>query len=148
MSRSQQAAAQRGNSEVNPSRGSGYKSPLHQMTQTTPTCVWNDSASISELKASIENGAVGATCNPVIVVSVLKKEFDVWKPRIQALANEFPTATEDEIAWRVVREMSPTAAALLKPIFDQQKGKNGRLSIQTDPRLYRDSDAIVKQALE
>ena len=44
--------------------------------------------------------------------------------------------------------MSANAAALLKPIFDQQKGKNGRLSIQTDPRLYRNTDAIVKQALE
>jgi transaldolase len=125
-----------------------YKSLLHEMTQTTPTCLWNDSASISELKHSLEHGAVGATCNPVIVVGVLKKEFDVWKGRIQALANESPTATEDEIAWQVVREMSANAAALLKPIFDQQKGKNGRLSIQTDPRLYRNSDAIVKQALD
>jgi transaldolase len=127
---------------------STYKSLLHEMTQTTPTCLWNDSASISELQYSLENGAVGATCNPVIVVSVLKKEFDVWKGRIQALANEFPIASEDEIAWHVVREMSAKAAALLKPIFEQQNGKNGRLSIQTDPRLYRDSDAIVKQALD
>jgi transaldolase len=125
-----------------------FKSPLHEMTQTTPTCLWNDSASISELKYSLENGAVGATCNPVIVVSVLKKEFDTWKGRIQSLAKEFPTATEGEIAWKVVREMSANAAALLKPVFDKQNGKNGRLSIQTDPRLYRDTDAIVKQALE
>ncbi|MGA7126522.1 MAG: hypothetical protein WBZ19_09475, partial [Chthoniobacterales bacterium] len=42
-----------------------YKSPLYQMTQTTPTCLWNDSASIEELAYSIEHGAVGATCNPV-----------------------------------------------------------------------------------
>jgi transaldolase len=118
------------------------------MTQTTQTCLWNDSASISELKYSLDNGAVGATCNPVIVVGVLKKEFDAWKGGIQALANELPTATEDEIAWQVVREMSANAAALLKPIFDQQKGKNGRLSIQTDPRLYRNTDAIVKQTIE
>ncbi len=44
--------------------------------------------------------------------------------------------------------MSANAAALLKPIFDRQNGKNGRLSIQTDPRLYRNSDAILKQALD
>jgi transaldolase len=118
------------------------------MTQTTPTCLWNDSASISELKYSLENGAVGATCNPVIVVGVLKKEFEAWKGRIQSLANELPTATEDEIAWQVVCEMSSKAAELLMPIFDQQNGKNGRLSIQTDPRLYRNTDAIVRQALE
>jgi transaldolase len=128
--------------------GSGYKSPLHKMTQTTPTCLWNDSASIQELTYSIENGAVGATCNPVIVHGILKKEINVWKGRIQHLIKELPTATEDEIAWQLVREISVQSAALLKPIFDAHRGKNGRLSIQTDPRFFRDSQAIVKQAVE
>jgi transaldolase len=125
-----------------------YKSPLHKMTQTTPTCLWNDSASVHELKQSIENGAVGATCNPVIVLGVIKKELKVWKERISALTKELPTATEDEIAWQLVREVSIQAARLLEPIFEEQKGKNGRLSIQTDPRLFRDSSAMVAQALE
>ena len=47
-----------------------FKSPLFQMTQTTPTCLWNDSAAIEELTYSIEHGAVGATCNPSIAVAV------------------------------------------------------------------------------
>jgi transaldolase len=114
-----------------------YKSPLHEMTQTTPTCLWNDSASIQE-----------ATCNPVIVLGVLKKEISQWKERIQALMQEWPAATEEQIAWQVVREISTKSAALLKPIFDAQKGRNGRLSIQTDPRFYRDTVAIVCQADE
>lgn len=125
-----------------------YKSPLHRMTQTTPTCLWNDSASISELTYSIAHGAVGATCNPVIVLGVLRKELAAWKPRIQALIQELPTATEDQIAWQLVREVSVQAARLLEPIFHAQKGKNGRLSIQTDPRLFRDSRAILEQAIE
>ena len=125
-----------------------YKSPLHEMTQTTPTCLWNDSASIEELTYSIEHGAVGATCNPVIVLGVLKKEMAEWRRRIQALIQEQPKATEDQIAWQVVREISVKSAALLKPIFEAQRGRNGRLSIQTDPRLFRDSEAIVRQAEE
>ncbi|HWY05767.1 MAG TPA: transaldolase family protein [Candidatus Acidoferrales bacterium] len=125
-----------------------FKSPLHKMTQTTPTCLWNDSASIEELTYSMEHGGVGATCNPVIVLGVLKKELASWKSRIDALLKEFPAATEDEIAWKVVREISVRAAALLKPVFDAQGGKNGRLSIQTDPRLYRDAKSIVAQAEE
>ncbi len=125
-----------------------YKSPLHEMTQTTPTCLWNDSASLQELSYSIEHGASGATCNPVIVLGVLQKEMAQWKDRIRALIEERPTATEDEIAWQVVREISVKAAALLRPIFDAQAGKNGRLSIQTDPRLFRDSKAMVEQAIE
>lgn len=124
-----------------------YKSPLFQMTRTTPTCLWNDSASLDELKYSIEHGAVGATCNPSIAVTVVKQEFPTWKARILELAKEYPQATEDELAWMVVEEMSANAAKLLKPIFDQQKGRNGRLSIQTDPRNYRNSNAMLTQAI-
>jgi transaldolase len=125
-----------------------YKSPLHEMTQSTPTCLWNDSASIPELTYSMEHGAVGATCNPVIVLGVLKKEMAAWNYRIRALMEERPRATEDQIGWQLVREVSIKAASLLKPVFDGQQGRNGRLSIQTDPRLYRDSEAIVQQAEE
>jgi transaldolase len=128
--------------------GARYKSPLHQMTQTTPTCLWNDSASVEELTYSIEHGAVGATCNPVIVLGVLKKELPLWRGRIGELIEELPTATEDEIAWQLVREISVRAARLLEPIFHEHNGRNGRLSIQTDPRLFRDSQAILKQTIE
>ena len=124
-----------------------YKSPLHKMTQTTSTCLWNDSASIEELTYSIEHGAVGATCNPSIAVSVLKKELAVWKPRILELAAAEPELTEDGLAWRIVEEISANAARLLLPIFEREKGHNGRLSIQTDPRNYRNTEAMLEQAV-
>jgi transaldolase len=124
-----------------------YKSVLHEMTQTTPTVLWNDSCAVEELKNSIAHGALGATCNPVIVNSVLKQEWDIWKKRIPQIILENPTATEDEIAWLLIEEMSRKAATLLLPIFDREKGKNGRLSIQTDPRLYRNPEKILQQAL-
>ena len=123
------------------------KSPLHQMTQTTPTCLWNDSAAPDELAYSIGHGAVGATCNPVIALGILKRQMAQWRGRIEALIRAMPDATEDQIGWRVVEEMSAAGAALLKPIFDAQHGRNGRLSIQTDPRFYRNSQAILEQAM-
>ncbi|MGB7266370.1 MAG: transaldolase family protein [Terracidiphilus sp.] len=124
-----------------------FKSPLHKMTQTTPTCLWNDSAAIDDLTYSIEHGAVGATCNPSIAVSVLKKEMAVWKPRILELAAAEPNLTEDDVAWRIVEEISANAARLLLPIFEREKGRNGRLSIQTDPRNYRNAEAMLTQAI-
>ena len=102
-----------------------YKSPLHKMTQTTSTTLWNDSASLEELTYSIAHGAVGATCNPVIVVAVLKKEMPRWAPRIRQLIEEMPHATEDQLGWQVVREISAESA-----------------------RLYRDARAVVEQAVE
>jgi transaldolase len=133
--------------EVNHMDQAAYKSPLHQMVSTSQTVLWNDSCSIEELTYAIENGAVGATCNPVIVGNVLKKEMDFWKDRIIGLIREMPTASEDDIAWKLVEEMSVKAAELLKPVFDREKGKNGRLSIQTDPKFYRNTEAIVRQAV-
>src|SRR6201994_2559431 len=125
-----------------------FKSPLHEMTQTTPTCLWNDSASVQELTYSIEHGAVGATCNPVIVLGVLKKEMPLWKDRIRQLILERPAATEEEVGWQLVREISAKSANLLRPIYEAQAGRNGRLSIQTDPRFFHNSEAIVRQAVD
>ena len=124
-----------------------YKSTLYEISQTTPTVLWNDSCSVEELSASIEDGALGATCNPVIVWNVLKQEWDNWKDRIPQIISENPTASEDDVAWKLIEEMSQNAAKLLEPVFIREKGKNGRLSIQTDPRLYRNAKKIVDQAV-
>ncbi|HKW07910.1 MAG TPA: transaldolase family protein [Candidatus Dormibacteraeota bacterium] len=124
-----------------------FKSPLHQMTLTTPTCLWNDSADIDELTYAIENGAVGATCNPVIAVTILKKELAQWRRRVSDLMREMPGATEDQIGWKLVEEMSVRAARLLEPAFEEHGGRNGRLSIQTDPRFYRDTAAILDDTI-
>jgi transaldolase len=130
----------------NMATGTTWKSPLHQMTQTTPTCLWNDSADLDELRFALEHGAVGATCNPVIACTVLKTHLAEWRPRLTSLAREMPTATEEEIAWAAVEQLSVDAAALLAPTFETHRGRNGRLSIQTDPHFYRDSTRIVQQA--
>jgi transaldolase len=121
--------------------------PLARMTKAFPqTALWNDSADPEQLRRSIGFGAVGATCNPVIALSAIKADLPRWTSRIAELAEERPTAGESEIGWRVVEELSANAAALLEPIFYEHQGRNGRLSIQTDPRLHRDAAALVAQA--
>ena len=60
---------------------------------------------------------------------------------------ELPRATEDQVGWKLIEEMSVRAARLLEPAFAEHRGRNGRLSIQTDPRLFRDAGAIVEQAV-
>jgi transaldolase len=126
--------------------GAKWKSPLHEMTQTTPTCLWNDSAALDEVRFAIDHGGVGATCNPVIAHAVLKANLADWRPRIAGLMRDRPTATEDELGWAAVELLSVDAAALLRPAFAAHHGRNGRLSIQTDPRFYRHPAAILEQA--
>jgi transaldolase len=117
------------------------------MASTTLTDFWNDSCSIEELTYAIENGAVGATTNPTIVGDVLKKEIGLWRDWIDDVVAKNPTWTEDDVAWRLIEEMAVKGAALLLPVFEREGGLKGRLSIQTDPRLYRNAAAIVEQAL-
>lgn len=124
------------------------ESPLLRMAETTPTVLWNDSADPRELGEAIGWGAVGATCNPVIALAALKADRPTWASRITEYAAEHPTATEDEIGWTMVKRLSVEAAELLSPAFERYEGINGRLSIQTDPRLHRDSAALVAQAVE
>ena len=124
-----------------------YKSKLHETVSTTSTDYWNDSCSIEELTYAIDHGAVGATTNPTIVVNVLKKEMHLWEERIHQIITENPTWSEVEVTWKLIEEMAVRGAGLLKPVYDREKGKKGRLSIQTNPQLYRNARGIAEHAI-
>lgn len=125
---------------------SQHESPLRRTVATTATDLWNDSCSVEELSYAIEHGATGATTNPTIVLEVLGKERGLWEERIRQLVRESPSASEVEITWRLIEEMARRGAELLLPVFRREGGRRGRLSIQTNPALYRDARAIVEQA--
>jgi transaldolase len=71
----------------------------------------------------------------------------VWRPRLEEIASANPTATESQIGWLAVEQLSNEAARLLEPAFNRTGGRDGRLSIQTDPRLHRNATALVEQAI-
>ena len=48
-----------------------------QQTAAFGTDFWNDSCDLRELKDALEQGAVGAMSNPVIVAAVVKKASDL-----------------------------------------------------------------------
>ena len=123
-----------------------YKSPLYKTVVTTQTDVWNDSCSVEELTYAIENGAVGATTNPVIVGNVLDKEMHLWKGRMKQMIQDMPEASEEDIAWKLNEEMAVKGSELLMPVFTREKGLKGRISIQTNVKNFRNAKAMVKQA--
>ncbi len=124
------------------------KSPFLFMKENSQTVLWNDSADPKELKEALTWGIVGATCNPIIALSAIKADKDYWVGRIKEYAKSNPTATDDQIGWAMVKELSVSAAKILEPEFDKYNGRNGRLSIQTDPRNFRDAKALADQAFE
>lgn len=118
------------------------------MKNHSKTVLWNDSADPKELKEALQWGIVGATCNPVIALTALKADAPHWIERIKEYSKANPAATEDEIGWAMVRELSVNAARLLENEFEKYNGRNGRLSIQTDPRNYRNVKALTEQAID
>jgi transaldolase len=121
--------------------------PLYQTATTTPTDYWNDSCSVTELTYAIENGAVGATTNPTIVLEVLKKEMPLWKDRIYQIISDHPAWSEELVTWKLIEEMAVKGAELLAPVFQKRNHTCGRISIQTNPANYRNTKAIVEQAI-
>jgi len=46
------------------------------------------------------------------------------------------------------QEMAVKGAEILRPVYDRERGKKGRISIQTKAKFYRDPERLVKQACE
>ena len=122
-------------------------SPLLRVVRTTPTEFWNDSCAVGELEHAIANGATGATSNPPLVLDVLRQEPEPWALRARELYAALPAATEADLAWRIAEEIAVRGAGLLEPVFERTAGRQGRLSIQVSPVLYRDAAAMVEQAV-
>ena len=89
---------------------------MNKLLETTlnfpQTEIWNDSCSCAELQYALDNGACGATTNPVIVGNVLKKELSQWEPMIEELILRHPEATEDDLAWMMIKAMGQKASLL------------------------------------
>jgi transaldolase len=122
-------------------------SPLGRTIATTATDIWNDSCAVDELEYAISYGAVGATANPTIVTDVWKADPAHWQDRVRVLADERPNTTEIDLTWAIVEEMSLRAAPLLLPAFEATGGRQGRLSMQTDPTFFRAYDRMLAQGI-
>ncbi|MEA2654071.1 MAG: transaldolase [Chloroflexota bacterium] len=122
-------------------------SPLGRTIATTATDIWNDSCAIDELEYALSFGATGATANPTIVTDVWKKAPADWAERVRGLGREQPAWSEVDLAWAVIEEMSVRGARLLEPVFDAHEGRQGRLSVQTDPTHFGSSERMVAQAV-
>ena len=123
-------------------------SPLLRMTQETPTQYWNDSCAVDELAYAVERGATGATSNPSIVLDVMKKEkapLGAAGPR--ARGRQSRPGARSSSPGRSSRRWPPGAPAILRPVFDRAGGRDGRLSVQTNPANHRDPVRMVEQAV-
>jgi hypothetical protein len=76
---------------------------------------------VQELKYSIENGAGGATCNPVRVLGVLKKELPAWSVRFDA--------SDIEVRSRIDEPVREETDAEVARLFADFRGASAELDL-------------------
>ncbi|NUW41632.1 transaldolase [Nonomuraea rhodomycinica] len=111
--------------------------------------VWLDDISRERLRTGNleqlirEKNVVGVTSNPTIFASALSKG-DAYDQQMHDLAvrgvevgEAVRAITTYDIRW---------AADVLRPVYDATNGVDGRVSLEVDPRLARDTDKTVAEA--
>jgi len=95
------------------------------------TKLWLDSIDPDLVKINRQQGATGATSNPIIVSDLIKTgRFD---DRIVALAK---AGLDDEaIAWQVTAQLVKEAQNVFAPVWADSKGNDGYVSFELDPLL-------------
>ena len=90
-----------------------------------------------------DKGVVGVTTNPTIFAAALS-QGDAYAEQVAALAKD--GADVERAVFEITTDDVRTACDLLRPIFDRTDGADGRVSIEVDPRLARDTAGTVDMA--
>ena len=118
-----------------------------KMQQTTDcgSDWWNDSNDHVELQHAFDEGAVGATSNPVITFQSVKNHPGLWMPVIDEMILKNQQASEDEILWMLIDSVGKKAAKILLPVYEETNRKKGKLSLQVNPKYYRNAEIMFEQ---
>jgi transaldolase len=119
--------------------------PLERLAEAG-VAVWLDDLSRERLRTGnlaelVERGVVGVTTNPTIFATAISKG-DAYDEQLRELAG---TSVEDAV-FRITTDDVREAADVLRPVYDRTDTQDGRVSIEVDPRLARDTDATIASA--
>jgi transaldolase len=121
---------------------------LGELTQAGVS-VWLDDISrerlrTGNLKSLVKDSHVrGVTSNPTIFANALAKG-DAYDEQIKDLA--LREVTVEEAARMITTYDIRWGADVLRPVYDSSSGVDGRVSLEVDPRLARDTDKTIAEA--
>jgi len=87
-----------------------------------------------------ERNVVGVTTNPTIFANALAKG-DRYEKQVEALAAK--GADVEQTVFEVTTDDVRTGCDLFAPVFQSSQGLDGKVSIEVDPRLAKDTDGVV-----
>lgn len=116
---------------------------------TNGVSIWLDDLSRSMIASGdlerllTDKGVVGVTTNPTIFAAALS-QGEAYTPQIEQLAGA--GADVEAAVFAITTDDVRAACDVLRPVFDATQGQDGRVSIEVDPRLARDTSATVEMA--
>lgn len=135
-----------------------YLSPLAQpavkFLAAAGTSVWLDdlsrsrltSGNLVDLRDSV--GIVGVTTNPAIFAASIMGADGSYDEQLRALAAQTPAPDANTVAFALAIQDVRQACDVLRPVWEESGGVDGRVSIEVDPRLARDAQGTVEQATQ
>lgn len=154
-----------------------FKSPVERLAHTHPDLeIWWDSSPLvyagwvqkmvaqaaPERKAVLEEQLKrlynpqepeksvfrGCTTNPPLSLKALKADPETWGAWIDAQIHASPDLSVEELAWLTYKEIVRRGAEMYLPIFKASNGRFGWISGQLDPRLFTETDVMLRTAQE
>ena len=117
------------------------------MLREAGVAIWVDDLSRELLRSGelerlvAERGVVGVTTNPTIFASALSQGSSYDEQLAELAGVEL-----HEAAFRITTDDVRDACDVLAPVHGATEGRDGRVSIEVDPDLARDTDATVVMA--
>ncbi|GAB3498934.1 transaldolase [Flexivirga lutea] len=96
-------------------------------------------------KLADDKNVVGVTTNPTIFATALS-DGSAYNDQVAELAKGVTGI--DEAVFEITTRDVHDACDVLRPIYDATGGQDGRVSIEVDPRLARDTDGTITMAKE
>lgn len=129
--------------------GPQARTTLHELAEAGVS-VWLDDLNRpmieqGDLAASIERGVLGVTTNPTIFAAALA-EGEAYTPQLETLLAATPGLGVDAAVLALTSEDVRRACDVFLPVFERTGGLDGRVSIEVDPHLARDTAGTVAMA--
>jgi len=122
--------------------------PLKQLADHDQS-VWIDFLSRrfvrdGDLKGLVDEGVVGVTSNPTIFQGAIA-EGDAYDDQIRELSASYEDPKE--IFWQLAKDDIRAACDILRPVWDEGRGKDGWVSLEVDPNLAHDTEKTKSEAI-
>ena len=90
----------------------------------------------------------GCTTNPPLSWQAIQSDPEFWNKQVGEIIRSHPGLDVKEFVWLTYKEVVKRGADMYMPIFKATRGRFGWISGQLDPRLFTETEQMVRDAEE